>query len=205
MIKRFKAPALTVAAIAGLVAASPAMADNDWLCTTVTFKDGTGTAVPWVPNCAGSFDPKPVPAPGIDSVEAVNSVLSTRVTGYVPVNFQYKDNLQSPETGSEVPQIDFEAGPGATGSVTFGANLFDPFVLTVKFGQEWSAYLFDVDVLAGTTWTFGTTAISNGLSHGSLFTVGAIPEPSTYALMAAGLAAMGFVARRRRPVAAACG
>ena len=43
-----------------------------------------------------------------------------------------------------------------------------------------------------------TDGATNAIALDSIKTVGAIPEPGTYALMLAGLSAVGFVARRRR-------
>ena len=43
-----------------------------------------------------------------------------------------------------------------------------------------------------------TTANPNGAVRGQLIQVSAVPEPSTYAMLLAGIAALGFVARRRQ-------
>ena len=43
-----------------------------------------------------------------------------------------------------------------------------------------------------------TTANSGGAVRGQLIEVSVVPEPSTYAMLLAGIAALGFVARRRQ-------
>lgn len=53
--------------------------------------------------------------------------------------------------------------------------------------------MFDLDVFTGTS---GSTASLN--FGGSVTLTQAIPEPETYALMLAGLGAIGFMARRRK-------
>ena len=56
----------------------------------------------------------------------------------------------------------------------------------------------EVRVRDSNGFTSSLTDGYNALAIDSIKTVGAIPEPGTYALMLAGLGAVGFVARRRR-------
>jgi hypothetical protein len=59
-------------------------------------------------------------------------------------------------------------------------------------------------VTIGDGFTGLTFAVPNpdlgtgGLSNVALYATQPVPEPETYAMMLAGLAALGFVARRRR-------
>ena len=68
--------------------------------------------------------------------------------------------------------------------------------------NQWSQVNYNFIASSGvTTLSFMATGNSDsyGTSLDNVSVTAAIPEPSTYAMMFAGLAAMGFIARRHRP------
>lgn len=107
----------------------------------------------------------------------------------------------------------FSNGPtSASGVLNFDMPITGSFVLGLKAGNAFSLYRFTNQVAVASI-NFKTDGvrvnvrdIPAGLSHAALWidestpttTTSVVPEPSTYALMGAGLFALGVAARRRR-------
>ena len=99
----------------------------------------------------------------------------------------------------------FEVSAGAGTSGSFDLSGIDgAFVLAIKAGDAFSLYAFsDGDVIQWDTLGVGffngagNVVTDNALSHATVYTT-AIPEPETYALLAAGLAFVGWASRRRQ-------
>lgn len=94
----------------------------------------------------------------------------------------------------------------ATNGLSFGLGsgwLAAPGLAVNNSGDnQWSHVNYNFIAGSGTT-TLSFMATGNSDSYGTsldnVSVTAAIPEPSTYALMFGGLAAVGFIARRRRP------
>lgn len=97
------------------------------------------------------------------------------------------------QVGSASPFLNTLAPGGGyahwTGNTFQGGGPGQTFVQVFSFGSGQRIVTDETNVPFGLAWA---------VHDGDVGTVAAIPEPSTYALMLAGLAAVGFVIRRRR-------
>jgi hypothetical protein len=87
-----------------------------------------------------------------------------------------------------------------TGTLTLDGPISGTFAIALKGGNEFSLYVWEnvMDVNAVLFTMGGQSALSHASLYQAEIIPGPIPEPSTYALMLAGLGAIGLVARRRR-------
>ena len=165
--------------------------------TTPGTPTGTVTAVPTI---NGVFSP--MVAVGTQGTIQDLVVSSTAFVGTPVANFMtiggYTFSLNGGPSGNSFGPISlFDIGTGTTAS--FGVNGFVTGnglvnqayqgVFTAQFSGLTPSQVFG---------TINSGGSLNAVSFSAEFTVGVIPEPSTYALLASGLGALGLVARRRR-------
>ncbi len=91
-----------------------------------------------------------------------------------------------------------------TGTVSFGLNGQAPSSTFAFNASNWTSFSINFSSVNNQTYrlSFGSTggvAQFDGVSVGAA--VAAVPEPETYAMMLAGLGAIGFLSRRRKQAA----
>ena len=99
----------------------------------------------------------------------------------------------------------FTSAPsGTSGTISFDNPVKGLFIFAIKGGPDASYYEFNGGAggISSLNWDTQGIAKGNGkpgpdISHLALY-VGPVPEPETYAMMLAGLAGLGFIARRRK-------
>jgi hypothetical protein len=194
----------------GLAAACTAAAAHAAPLTTGAYMLGSELASP------GSFDASVV------SASAGSANLGFELAGFASLDGQGNcctDVFHLSLNGTEVFSGTFNMGGGGSNAILF--NPGGGTAITTTFGASddphqsnqatWGGGITEISlpvnlIRGNNTLSFAYSGTAQGLgdegwgvNHMAL--TAAVPEPETLALMLSGLAALGFIARRRRPVA----
>jgi hypothetical protein len=191
MNNRYRSLIKTTLGAAVLLAAGASQA----ALTPTGLSCGETVTDPAFTDCAGAFE-------GNDKNQQTD-VLATILAEFGLAGVSYAGASDDASSGP------FSNSPGdASGTLDFDFAIDSPFVLSLKAGDAFSLFYFDGAGAPISSIDFTTLGVNinasdfgNGLSHASVYAaemVPGIPEPETYALMLAGLAAVGFMSRRRR-------
>jgi hypothetical protein len=174
----------------------------------LTFSGGTQTSV------TGAFDPAPtfIALPSFTQVLRSPLTIST-TAGQITATFLGKEALDTDTFAFTLGGITLlNTGVlGSTSTTNVPAGTLGFSFTDMTTGNATSSFAI-LGSFAGTTFTPFTTAayqlvlgFNDGLAVDGDFddmviglSVSAVPEPETYALMLAGIGAVGFIARRRR-------
>jgi Protein of unknown function (DUF642)/PEP-CTERM motif len=149
-----------------------------------------------------------------DQIEIRNNVVGTAESGnnYVELDADHNSSMHQSiaTTAGDTYTLSFyfsnrtgtaNATDGLSFNIGTGEIFLPPLAENNTGDNVWTLYTGEfVATSANTVLTFSADNLSDsfGTSIDNVSVTAAVPEPETYALMLAGLACLGFVARRRK-------